>query len=153
MKHQHLAGTLDPQARAERVAAVMLANDRASAAQGIGLIRIAPGRAEMAFTVEERHLNGHGICHGGIIFTLADTAFAFACNSYNQVVVAQHNSISFLKPAGLGETLTASASEVTRDGRNGIYDVSVRSDSGATIAHFRGASRVIRGQHFDEETR
>ena len=152
MRHQSLASLPDAQARAERVAAVMLKNDKAAAAQGIGLISIAPGRATMTLTVEEHHLNGHAICHGGIIFTLADTAFAFACNSYNQIAVAQHNTISFLKPVQRGETLTASATETARDGRNGIYDVVVTSDSGATVAHFRGCSRVISGRHFDEET-
>ena len=140
------------QARAERVAAIMAENDKAAEHSGIKLTGIAPGAATMTLTVQEHHLNGHAICHGGIIFTLADTAFAFACNSYNQIAVAQHNTISFLKPVQQGETLTASATETARDGRNGIYDVVVTSDSGATVAHFRGCSRVISGRHFIEET-
>jgi len=141
---------ISPQHRAERVAARMLKHDKAAADLGLSLERIAPGQASMSLTVAPRHLNGHDICHGGVIFTLADTAFAFACNSYNQVVVAQHNTISFMAPAQLGDVLTAEAKETAKEGRNGIYDVRVSTGTGRLIAHFRGCSRVIQGAHFDE---
>ncbi len=141
---------LSPQQRAERVAARMLERDRAAADLGLSLNHTAPGAASISLTVETRHLNGHDICHGGVIFTLADTAFAIACNSYNQVVVAQHNTISFVTPAQLGEVLTAVASETAKEGRNGIYDVQVTTETGRVIAHFRGCSRVIQGVHFEE---
>lgn len=141
---------ISPQQRAQRVAAEMLEHDRAAKALGLALDAIAPGSATMSMIVQDHHLNGHDICHGGVIFTLADTAFAFACNSYNQVVVAQHNTISFIAPARVGETLIAKAVETAKEGRNGIYDVTVSDKSGRVIAHFRGCSRVIRGTHFEE---
>lgn len=97
----------------------------------------------------KHHTNGHGICHGGFTFTLADSAFAFACNSYNQVVVAQHNWISFIAPAALGDRLMAQAREITRSGRSGLYDVRVTNQGGKLIAEFRGASRAMKGQHFE----
>jgi acyl-CoA thioesterase len=141
---------ISAQTRAERVAECMVARDKAARSLGIRLDRISPGAASMSMEVKSHHLNGHDICHGGIIFTLADTAFAFACNSHNQIVVAQHNTISFLKPVAEGETLTAEAQETSKDGRNGIYDVKVSIAAGDVVAHFRGCSRVIEGQHFDE---
>jgi len=96
-------------------------------------------------------LNGHRICHGGYIFTLADSAFAFACNSYNQNTVAQQNQITYLAPGKQGEILTATATEVSRTGRSGVYDVVVTGEDARTIALFRGLSRSIKGQHFSEE--
>ena len=143
---------MTPQERAERSAAAMWENDAASAWMGMRLISVAPGRAVTTFLVAPHHLNGHGICHGGFIFTLADSAFAFACNSYNRLVVAQHNSISYLSPGQSGEELTATAVEVSRAGRSGIYDVTVTAEDGRQVALFRGASRQIDGQHFEEET-
>jgi len=140
---------MTPQTRAEASAAAMLAEDAASRAMGICLDHVSPGRARCVLRVGAEHLNGHGICHGGIIFTLADTAFAVACNSYNQKVVAQHNSISYLAPAAPGADLVAEATEVARAGRSGLYDVIVR-DGDTVIAVFRGASRVISGAHFAE---
>jgi acyl-CoA thioesterase len=101
--------------------------------------------------VRDDMLNGHGICHGGFIFTLADSAFAFACNSYNQNTVAQQNQITYLTPGQAGEILTATASEVSRMGRSGIYDVTVTGEDGRTVALFRGLSRTVKGQHFPEE--
>lgn len=100
---------MDPQTRAEACAAAMLAEDAASRGLGITPNRVAPGAASCALHVCPAHLNGHGICHGGIIFTLADTAFALACNSYNQKVVAQHNTISYLAPGRAGARLVAEA--------------------------------------------
>ncbi|MEO1000125.1 MAG: hydroxyphenylacetyl-CoA thioesterase PaaI [Pseudomonadota bacterium] len=141
---------MDPTERAERAAAAMWAADRASPWLGMRLEAVGPGQARLAMEVAAHHCNGHGICHGGFIFTLADSAFAFACNSYNVRAVAQTNQITFLAPGREGATLTAEAQEVTRAGRTGIYDVEVRQD-GALIATFRGQSRTIGGTHFEEE--
>jgi len=105
----------------------------------------------MRMQVTEHHLNGHDICHGGFIFTLADSAFAFACNSYNASTVAQQNSVSYLTPGLPDETLLARATETSKSGRNGIYDVTVTGQDGRVVAEFRGCSRTIRGQHFDED--
>lgn len=140
------------QERAERSAASMWAADKASQALAMVLENIGPGRAAFSMQVGAQMLNGHGICHGGYIFTLADTAFAFACNSYNHRVVAQHNSISYLSPGRPGERLHAAALEVSRTGRSGIYDVVVSGEDGRIIAQFRGHCRQISGQHFPEET-
>ena len=142
---------LSPQEIAERSAAAMWARDDASQWLGCSLDAVAPGSATLSMTVETHHTNGHDICHGGYIFTLADSAFAFACNSYNQIVVAQHNSITFIAPGALGDRLTAVAREVARFGRSGIYDVHVENQNGKVIAEFRGSSRVIGGKHFEED--
>ena len=108
------------------------------------------GRATLTMTVRPEHCNGHGICHGGVTFMLADSAFAFACNSRNLSTVAQHNMISYLAPGRAGDVLTAEAHEVTQTGRSGIYDVTVTNQEGTLIAEFRGFSRQIKGQLFDE---
>src|SRR5262245_66034914 len=110
----------DPEALAEACAAAMWKNDHASQALGMTLEHIAPGAAAISFTVTEVMTNGHSTCHGGYIFTLADSAFAFACNSHNQNAVAQHCSVTFLRPAHCGDKLTATAREVSRVGRGGI---------------------------------
>lgn len=141
---------LTAQQRAERCAQIMWVNDKASAGLGIVLDSVSPGSATASLLVEDRHVNGLGICHGGYIFTLADSAFAFACNSYNQNAVAQHNSITYVQSGVLGSRLIATATEVSRVGRAGIYDVTVSDDNGNTIAIFRGHSRTIKGQHFEE---
>lgn len=143
---------MTPQERASRAAEAMWASDAASAWVGLKLDAIGPGTARMSVTVAPNHLNGHGICHGGIIFTLADSAFAFACNSHNRVAVAQHNSISFLSPGRAGEVLTAEATEISLTGRSGLTDVKVTGGDGRTVALFRGASRQIGGTHFPEDT-
>lgn len=127
----------------------MWARDEASKWLGASIDKITPGGATLSMTVARHHTNGHDICHGGFIFTLADSAFAFACNSYNRIAVAQHNTISFIAPARLGDRLTAVAGEVTRYGRSGLYDVRVDDQSGRLIAQFRGASRLLEGSHFD----
>jgi len=142
---------ISPKARAERCREAMHINDRASKWFEMSIDEIAPGQASASMEVQPHHLNGHDICHGGVIFTLADTTFAYACNSYNQTVVAQHNTISFIAPARLGERLYARATETSKAGRNGIYDVIVTGENGREIAAFRGCSRVIQGQHFDEK--
>ncbi len=142
---------MTPQERAQKAAAAMWAGDKASQWMGLEMVAVDEGVAEFALTVAEHHANGHGICHGGITFSLADTAFAFACNSRNQSTVAMHNVISYLAPGRIGDTLTARASEVTLNGRNGIYDVKVTNQNNDLIAEFRGMSRAIRGKLFDEK--
>ena len=142
---------MTPQDHAEKCAALMLDKDAATKGLGMTIKRIAPGEATLTMTVRPEMLNGHGICHGGFIFTLADSAFAFACNTYNQLTVAQQNQITFLQPGKAHETLTASAAEVSRTGRSGIYDVTVTGEGGRTVALFRGLSRTVKGQHYAEE--
>jgi acyl-CoA thioesterase len=135
---------------AETCARAMWAEDRASAGLGMEIVRIAPGECDMTMRVEPRMANGHGICHGGFIFALADSAFAFACNSGNRRAVAQSNSITYLRPARVGDLLTARAVQTTTAGRSGITDVTVSDAEGRVIAVFRGLSRVIEG-HLVEE--
>jgi acyl-CoA thioesterase len=112
--------------------------DRASQALGIEILEVAPGRVRIGMTVRPDMVNGHGICHGGIVFTFADSAFAFACNSYGDPMVAAGASIEFLAPTPLGERLCALATEVARSERHGIYDVAVTSARGTALAFFRG---------------
>ncbi|HBR37556.1 MAG TPA: hydroxyphenylacetyl-CoA thioesterase PaaI [Sulfitobacter pontiacus] len=142
---------MTPQLRAEKSAAAMWSTDTASQALGMRIDHIAPGTADLSMVVTPAMLNGHGIAHGGYIFTLADSAFAFACNSYNQLAVAQQNQISYLAPGKAGERLHAAAREQSRTGRSGVYDVTVTGEDGRTIALFRGLSRTIKGHHFEEE--
>jgi len=130
----------DPQALAEACARALFADDRASQALGMVIESVSPGRATLAMTVREDMTNGHGICHGGFIFTLADSAFAFACNSHNRATVAQAAKIDFLRPARRGDLLRAEAREISRGGRSGLYDVEVRRDDGELLACFRGNS-------------
>jgi acyl-CoA thioesterase len=142
-----------PQALAEACAWAMWAEDQASQSLGMRIERIAPGEAVLTMTVAERMVNGHGICHGGFIFTLADSAFAFACNTYDRRTVAQHCAVTFIAPSRLGEVLTAHALEVSCAGRSGIYDVTVTGDGGAVVAEFRGHSRTIKGSLLGHEGR
>jgi acyl-CoA thioesterase len=123
----------------------MWAEDRASQALGMQILSVGPGYARLAMTIAEHMTNGHGLCHGGFIFTLADSAFAFACNSHGQRTVAQHCSVTFVSPAQRGMRLIAEARERHRGERNGIYDVTVKTEAGETIAEFRGHSRSIPG--------
>lgn len=141
---------MTPQERAEKSAAAMWETDSASKWLGMTLDAVGPGTATMSFVVQGHHLNGHHICHGGYIFTLADSAFAFACNSYNAVTVAQSNSITYLSPGKGGERLTAHAVEASRTGRSGVYDITVTGEDGRKVALFRGLSRTIKGQNFEE---
>ena len=138
------------QTLAVNCAKAMWADDRASKGLGMSLSSIAPGAAVITMLVRDDMTNGHSICHGGFIFALADSAFAFACNSYGPRVVAQHCAIAFLKPAYLGDNLSASAVERAREGRSGIYDVTVKGEHGETIAEFRGHSRIISGSWTQE---
>jgi acyl-CoA thioesterase len=136
---------IDADALARRCADAMWAEDTATQALGMELSEVAAGRATMAMIVAPHMVNGHGLCHGGYIFTLADSAFAFACNGYNQRTVAQHCTITFLTSARLGDRLSARAVERARTGRSGIYDISVTRSDGTVIAEFRGHSRTIEG--------
>lgn len=141
---------MTPKERADKAAAAMWGNDNASKWAGMEITHIDEGVAILEMTVEAHHCNGHGICHGGVSFMLADSAFAFACNSRNQSTVAQHNLISYLAPGRLGDRLTAEAREVSLTGRSGIADVTVTNQDGTKIAEFRGFSRAIGGQLFEE---
>jgi acyl-CoA thioesterase len=140
----------DAQALAERVGAAMYASDQASRALGMHIEHIGPGHAAMTMTVRDDMLNGHAICHGGYIFLLADSTFAFACNSYNRNTVAQGCSIDYLAPVRAGDVLHATGIERSRTGRTGVYDIEVRNQDGATVALFRGKSYRIDGRVVDE---
>ncbi|UWQ78984.1 hydroxyphenylacetyl-CoA thioesterase PaaI [Leisingera sp. S132] len=141
---------MTPKERAEKSAAAMWAEDQASKWAGMEITHVDEGEATLELTIARHHCNGHGICHGGVTFMLADSAFAFACNSRNQSTVAQHNVISFTAPGRLGDTLIAKAREISLTGRSGIYDVTVTNQDGQQIAEFRGFSRAVKGQLFDE---
>jgi acyl-CoA thioesterase len=134
----------DPQTLAQRSAAAMYDADLASRHLGIQIEQIAPGRATARMLVRDTMINGHAICHGGYVFLLADTAFAFACNTYGPTTVAAACDIAFLGPARLGDELIAEATERHRLGRSGIYDVTVRLPDSTVIAEFRGHSRTLR---------
>ena len=131
---------------AERVAEALYAGDRASQSHGIRIVEVRPGYAKLAMIVRSDMVNGHSICHGGMVFTLADSAFAFACNSYNDSTVAAAASIDFLAASHEGDELTAEATELWRTRRNGIYEITVTNQKGARIAFFRGRSYRIDGQ-------
>jgi acyl-CoA thioesterase len=130
----------DPQARAEAVGRAMYARDNAAHALAMALEDIRPGYARMRMTVRPDMLNGHDLAHGGLIFTLADTTFAYACNSHNHVTVAQGATIEFLAPGKAGDVLTAEGHERHSSGRTGVYDIKVTNQDGRTIALFRGKS-------------
>ena len=135
----------DPQFVAEASARAMYEQDRASRALGMRVLEVRPGYARLAMKVRDDMVNGHRICHGGLIFTLADSAFAFACNTYDVVTVAAAGTIEFLLAASLGDELTATAEERTRSKRNGLYDVSVHNQRGECVALFRGRSHQVGG--------
>lgn len=139
------AEPLSPDALAEACAAVMWADDEATRHLGMTLVSVSAGAAVIEMEIAATMTNGHGTCHGGYIFTLADSAFAFATNSHNQRSVAQHCSISYIAPAFKGDRLMATAREVSRRGRSGIYDVRITNQEGETVAEFRGHSRTIKG--------
>jgi acyl-CoA thioesterase len=136
----------EKQRLAERVAEAMFSRDSASKSLGIQVKEVRPGYARLTLLVRPDMLNGHAICHGGIVFTLADTAFAFACNSRNQSTVASGCSIDFLAPAKAGDELSAEASERALLGRTGVYDVTVTNQENQTIALFRGRSYRVAGE-------
>jgi acyl-CoA thioesterase len=129
---------------ARRTAAAMERADAAGRGAGVRLLDVGPGRARVALTVESRHVNGHGICHGGYLFLLADAALAYASNSYGTSAVAQGADITFLRPVALGAQLVAEAVERAKAGRSGLYDVTIR-DGDEAVAEFRGRTRQVPG--------
>lgn len=134
----------EPTEIARRSAAAMERADAAARGAGVRLVDVGPGSAAVALTVAEQHLNGHGICHGGYVFLLADAALAYASNSHGVSAVAAGADITFLRPGALGEELVATAVERALAGRSGLYDVTVRA-GGAVIAEFRGRTRQVPG--------
>jgi acyl-CoA thioesterase len=136
----------DPQALADAVTQAMWSRDRATQGLGMQILSVKPGYAMIAMPVRGDMVNGHHICHGGFMFTLADSAFAFACNSYNQNTVASACHIDFLAPAREGDVLEAEAVERSLSGRTGVYDITVRTRGGKTVAMFRGKSYRIKGE-------
>ncbi len=137
--------TMNEQKLAEACAAAMWAADDASAGLGMKLLRVSRGKSEVSMPITQSMVNGHNTCHGGFIFALADSAFAFACNTYNQRCVAQSCHITYTAPSMLGDRLLARAREVSRAGRSGIYDVEITREDGTKIAEFRGLCRTIKG--------
>jgi acyl-CoA thioesterase len=140
----NVKASLSPNDLARACADAMWKEDDASSALGMTIVEIGPGRAILAMPVRPDMVNGQRIAHGGFIFTLADSAFAFACNSHNHRAVAAQGSITFIKPGKLGDVLVATAREVSRSGRSGIYDVRVTVGD-EVIAEFRGHSRTVAG--------
>lgn len=136
----------DPQAIAEAVRDAMLANDRATRMMGIAVTAVGPGTATLTMTVRGDMLNGHGSCHGGMVTTLADSAFAFACNAYNELTVASGISIDLVAPALEGDLLTATCHEQHKAGRTGVYDCEVHNQRGERIALFRGHAYTVKGK-------
>lgn len=137
--------SMSPDELARATAQAMYESDACSRALGIELVDVRTGYARLRMAVRPDFLNGHRICHGGLIFTLADSAFAFACNSYNVNTVAAGCSIEFLRPVQPDDVLTAEAVEQVLSGRNGVYDIAVTNRAGETVALFRGKSAQIRG--------
>ena len=140
----NVKATLSPDDLARACAEAMWKQDDASPGLGMEIVEIRPGQATLKMTVKPHMVNGQRIAHGGFIFTLADSAFAFACNTHNERVVAAEGNISFIRPGKLGDVLVATAREISRSGRSGIYDVRVTANDVA-IAEFRGHSRTIGG--------
>ena len=136
----------DPQELAQASAAAMYERDHAAHSLAIKIDKVAAGTAELSMKVRKDMVNGHDICHGGMIFCLADTAFAYSCNSYNRVTVASGCTIEFVRPGMLGDVLTARAVERSLSRRTGVYDVEVTNQDGKTIALFRGKSARLEGE-------
>ncbi|WP_036590690.1 hydroxyphenylacetyl-CoA thioesterase PaaI [Oceanospirillum maris] len=142
---------LTPDELANRCAQKMYESDWAAQALEMTIIDVREGYAKLSMVVRKDMSNGHGICHGGMMFTLADTAFAYSCNSYNKVTVAAGCNIEFIAPGKLGDTLVAEAKKVSLAGRSGIYDVTISNSAGDPIAYFRGKSRQIKGEIISTE--
>ena len=134
------------QQTADHVRQGMLRNDRASKMLGMQIVEVRPGGATLSMTVRDDMLNGHDICHGGLIATLADSTFAFACNSYNELTVASGFAIDLLAPGRLNDVLTARCTEVSKAGRTGVYDTEITNQRGERIAVFRGRSYTMKGK-------
>ena len=136
----------DPQTIAERVRDHMWATDRASQGMGMRVTAIGPGTCTMTMTVREDMLNGYGTCQGGLLTALADSCFAFACNAYNEITVASGFNVEIVAPGRAGDVLTATAVEVSKSGRMGVYDVDVRNQRDERVAAFRGRSYTLKGK-------
>jgi len=145
------APTADADALAARVGQLLWDEDRASQALGMELLEVRAGRARIRMRIRRDMTNGHGICHGGYMFLLADSTFAFACNSYNQRAVASGAEIHFLAPVHEGDVLTAEGVEQHRAGRSGVYDMRVTDQHGRLVALFRGRSATIKGRFIDDD--
>jgi acyl-CoA thioesterase len=145
----NVKATLSPEDVARACADAMWKDDDASKSLGMKIVEIKPGHATLTMTVEPHMVNGQRIPHGGFIFALADSAFAFACNSHNERAVAAQGNITFIRPSKLGDILVATAREISRSGRSGIYDVRVTVGD-AVVAEFRGHSRTIGGTWLPE---
>ena len=144
--------TAEAEALARRCAAAMFARDAASQSLGMEIVSAGPGRCVVKMPVRDDMINGHGTIHGGVTFALADSAFAFACNSRNVATVAHCCTISYLSPARRGDLLIAAATERTLVGRTGVYDIAITEEvSGRAIAEFRGQSRALRGEVLDPD--
>jgi acyl-CoA thioesterase len=141
---------MDKVALAKAAAEIMWRDDNASKWLGMRVEEVRPGYARISMTVTPNMVNGHNLCHGGLIFTLADSTFAFACNSHNQRAVAAGASIEFLAPAFLGDVLTAEGVEQALKGRTGVYDMKVTNQKNELIALFRGKSATIKGLLVEE---
>ena len=136
----------DAQLLAERVRDHMWAADRASQGMGMHVAAIGPGTCTMTMTVREDMLNGYGTCQGGLMAALADSCFAFACNAYNEITVASGFNVEIMAPGRLGDVLTATAVEVSKAGRMGVYDVDVRNQRDERVVAFRGRSYTLKGK-------
>ena len=142
---------MNKQALAERIAGVIEREDRASRFLGMRVDEVKPGVARLSMRVTDDMVNGQRVCHGGLIFALADSSFGYACNTHNQRALAASCSIDFLAPAQLGDELTAQAAEVARLGRGAIYDVSVTNQRGELIAIFRGRAATVKGSWINSD--
>ena len=136
---------MNKQALAERIAGVIEREDRASRWLGMRLEEVKPGAARLSMRVTEHMVNGQQVCHGGLIFALADSSFGYACNTHNHRALAASCAIDFLAPAQLGDELIAEAAEVARAGRASLYDVRVTNQHGELIALFRGKAAIVKG--------
>ena len=137
---------MDPQAVAEACRDAMWRDDQASKALGMQVLAVGPGSATLSMAVRPDMLNGHAICHGGLVTTLADSAFAFACNAYNELTVAAGFDVNLFMASKLGDVLTATATELNKTGRTGVYDIQVRNQRGEAVAAFRGRSVTMKGR-------
>ncbi|MBU0751974.1 MAG: hydroxyphenylacetyl-CoA thioesterase PaaI [Gammaproteobacteria bacterium] len=140
---------MSPEQIAQRCAEVMWPDDHAARGLGMEILAVGPGTATLAMVVRQDMVNGHGTCHGGFIFALADSAFAYACNSFNHRAVAAGVDINFIAPAHLGDRLTAHGHARHQGGRSGTYDIEVTDPTGKLVAIFRGRSTRIRGHFFE----
>ncbi|MBU1235733.1 MAG: hydroxyphenylacetyl-CoA thioesterase PaaI [Gammaproteobacteria bacterium] len=142
---------MTPDQIASRCAEIMWPDDHAARGLGMTIVRVGPGTATLTMTVRQDMVNSHGTCHGGFIFAVADSAFAYACNSYNHRSVAAGVDINFLAPAHLGDVLTAKGHARHQGGRSGVYDIEVSNQLGKLIAVFRGRAARVKGHFFGDE--